>query len=61
MGRSVRARPSRSKAVAVSIVHSAIAAGIAAGIVALTGIVVWIAVLMATAILVIGIMAWERL
>jgi hypothetical protein len=64
MGRSVPARRRehpRSKAAALSLVYSAVGVGIAAVIVALTGIAAWIAVLVATVILVIWVLARERL
>jgi heme A synthase len=63
MGRSVARRREhpRWKAGALSLVYSAAGVGIAAVIVALTGIAPWIAVLVATVILVIWSLARERL
>lgn len=48
-------------AVAISLVYSAVGVGIAAVIVALTGIAPWIATLVAAVILVIWVLARERL
>jgi hypothetical protein len=51
----------RRKGLAECIAYSVAGAGIAAMIVALIGMAPWIAALVATAILVIGFLAWERL
>jgi hypothetical protein len=65
VGRSVaprRTQQPRLKAVAISVVLSAVGAGIAALIVALTSIAAWIATLIAGAILAIGyaVHEWRR-
>ena len=64
MGRSVSTRrreQSRSRAVANSLVVSAIGAGTAALIVVVTSVAAWIATLIAGAILVIVLLVRERL
>lgn len=64
MGRSVSARRRvhpRVTRVASSVVLSALGAGIAVLIVALTSIAAWVGALIATAILLIGVLARERL
>lgn len=54
-------RQRRMRRVAQSTVHSAVAAGIAALLVLVTGIAAWVAALLAAFILVIGVLARERL